>query len=133
MGNPCAPPLAIVFLGRLEQQALSNATSKLGFLVRYIDDYAGIWTHGKDELLKFLRYLNSLHPKIQFTLELDHSDKDTGVPFLDTLVSIVTNSTGRTTLDTEWYLKPTDSGVVLHADLAHPKNTKHNYDQEYVS
>ena len=44
----------------------------------YIDDYAGIWTHGKDELMKFLRYLNSLNPEIQFTL--DHLNKDTVVP-----------------------------------------------------
>ena len=71
MGNPCAPPLAIIFLDRLEQRALSRSVHKPVFLVRYIDDYAGIWTHGEEALTEFLSYLNSLHPSIQFTL--DHS------------------------------------------------------------
>ena len=44
-------------------------------------------------------------------------------PFLGTLVSIVT---GETTLDTELYLKPTSSEIVLHADSAHQETTKHN-------
>ena len=62
MGNPCAPPLAIIFLDRFEQQALGNAALKPEFLVRYIDDYAGIWIHGEEALLGFVDYLNSIHP-----------------------------------------------------------------------
>ena len=113
MENPLAPPLAIIFLDRLEQQALSNAVHKPDFLVRYINDYAGIWSHGEEELLAFLQYLNNLHPGIQFTL--NYSKKDKGVPFLDTLVSITTSNAGETKLETELYFKPTNSGIVLHA------------------
>ena len=74
--------------------------------------------------MEFLDYLNSLHPHIQFTL--DHSRRDKGVPFLDTLVSITTSMSGHTKLETELYIKPTNSGIVLHAASAHPASTKHN-------
>ena len=124
MGNPCAPPLAIIFLDRFEQRALANAEWKPDFLVRYIDDYAGFWTHGEEALLSFLDYLNSLHPNLEFTL--DYTKQDRGVPFLDTLVNIGTSSTGQGRLDTELYIKPTNSGIVLHASSAHPTTTKHN-------
>ena len=50
MGNPCAPPIAILFLDRLERQTLENISQKPKFLVRYIDDYAGLWTHGEQSL-----------------------------------------------------------------------------------
>ena len=86
MGNPCAPPIAIIFLNRLERQALERGSHKPKFLVRYIDDYAGIWTHGKDALLDSLAYMNSVHASVKFTIE--HSEGGSGVPFLDTLVTI---------------------------------------------
>ena len=59
MGNPCAPPVAIIFLHRFESHAVESANVKPSFLVRYIYDYAGIWTHGEESLLDFLAYLNS--------------------------------------------------------------------------
>lgn len=124
MGNPCAPPLAIIFLDRLEQQALEKAVHKPDFLVRYIDDYAGLWTQGEQALIEFVRFMNSLHPNVKFTL--DYSKPDKGVPFLDTLVTIAPSSTGQSKLETELFIKPTNSGIVLHASSAHPTATKHN-------
>ena len=124
MGNPCAPPLAIIFLDRFEQQALGNAALKPEFLVRYIDDYAGIWIHGEEALLGFVDYLNSIHPNLAFTLDFTKDNK--GVPFLDTLVTIETSQAGRAKLETELYIKPTNSGIVLHATSAHPSATKHS-------
>ena len=50
MGNPCAPPLAILFLDQFETKALAASPLKPAFLARYIDDYAGIWTHGQEAL-----------------------------------------------------------------------------------
>ena len=69
MGNPCAPPVAIIFLDRLERQALESALQKPKFLVRYIDDYAGIWSHGEEALLGFLAHLNKVHDTVKFTIE----------------------------------------------------------------
>ena len=111
MGNPCAPPIAILFLDRFERQALERAAVKPSFLVRYIDDYAGLWTHGEEALHDFLAYLNSLHPTVKFTL--DHSGVDKGVPFLDTMVTVEERS-NETKVETELYIKPTNSGIVLH-------------------
>ena len=123
MGNPCAPPIAILFLDRLERRAVEGAAVRPPFLVRYIDDYAGIWTHGEESLLDFLAYLNSLHPTVKFTL--DHSGGGLGVPFLDTLVTVEERN-GVTRIETELYIKPTNSGIILHYESAHPTSTKHN-------
>lgn len=123
MGNPCAPPLAIIFLDRFEQQALSGTVRKPVFLVRYIDDYAGFWTYGEQALTEFLHYLNSLHPNLSFTL--DYSKPNKAVPFLDTSVTL-TSVGGICMLETELYIKPMNSGIVLHATSAHPTSTKHN-------
>lgn len=127
MGNPCAPPIAILFLDKFEQQHLENVSTKPKFLVRYIDDYAGIWTHGEQALHDFLAYLNTLHNTVKFTLEYDKDGS--GVPFLDTLVTIEEQN-GRRRIETELYIKPTNSGIILHYDSAHPKMTKHNMARE---
>ena len=124
MGNSCAPPIAILFLDRFERRALENTNDKPTFFVRYIDDYAGIWTHGQQALLDFVAYLNSLHPTLRFTLE--HSGGGVGVPFLDTLVTVVAHGGGATRIETELYIKPTNSGIILHYNSAHPAATKHN-------
>ena len=78
--------------------------------MRCIDDYAGLWTRGEQALLDFVTYLNSLHPTLRFTLE--HSGGGTGVPFLDTLVTVITQ--GNTSkIETELYIKPMISGMIL--------------------
>ena len=128
MGNPCAPPIAILFLDRLERQALERALQKPKFLVRYIDDYAGIWTHGKDALLDFLAFMNSVHDSVKFTIE--HSEEESGeVPFLDTLVTVEANG-DQCMIQTELYVKPSNSGIMLHYHSAHPTMTKHNMARE---
>ena len=123
MGNPCAPPIAILFLDRFERQALENLEEKPSFFVRYIDDYAGLWTHGQQSLIDFVTHLNSLHPTLRFTLE--HSGGGSGVPFLDTLVTVASDDNA-TKIETELFIKPTNSGIILHYKSAHPTATKHN-------
>ena len=123
MGNPCAPPLAILFLDRFETQALGTSTLKPVFLYRYIDDYAGLWTHGQKALEDFLAFLNNQHPTLSFTME--QSGDGQGVAFLDTLVTVETRG-NQTKLETELYIKPTNSGIILHETSAHPREMKHN-------
>ena len=123
MGNPCAPPLAILFLDQFETKALAASPFRPVFLARYIDDYAGIWTHGQQALEDFLDFLNGQHPNLAFTLE--HSGGGQGVPFLDTLVTVETCD-NITKINTEIYIKPTNSGIILHSTSAHPKATKYN-------
>ena len=123
MGNPCAPPLAILFLDQFETKALAASPLKPAFLARYIDDYAGIWTHGLQALKNFLTFMNRQHPNLSFTME--HSGEGQGVPFLDTFVTIERHD-NTTKLETELHIKPTNSGIILHSTSAHPKSTKHN-------
>ena len=123
MGNPCAPPLAILFLDRFETKALANSPLKPAFLARYIDDYAGIWNHGQKALEEFVAFLNNQHSNLSFTME--YSSHTQGVPFLDTYVTVETRGS-KTTLETELFIKPTNSGIILHSSSAHPKTTKHS-------
>ena len=74
-----------------------------------------IWTHGQEELLKFLEYLNQAHHSIKFTME---SSKDSAV-FLDTIVKVDKNK-----LVVELYTKPTDTHNYLHFNSFHPSHTK---------
>ena len=123
MGNPCAPPLAILFLDQFEQKVLAASPLKPVFLARYIDDYAGIWTHGQQALNEFLQFLNEQHPNLSFTMDCGADGQ--GVPFLDTSVTVETRE-NTTKIETELYIKPTNSGIILHSSSAHPKDTKHN-------
>ncbi|CAH3182280.1 unnamed protein product [Porites lobata] len=54
----------------------------------------------------FLQVLNSVHPSLSFTMELEH---DGSIPFLGT---VLTRCGG--TLTTEVYRKPTYTGLLLH-------------------
>ena len=79
---------------------------------RFIDDIFMIWTHGMDELQKFI-YINSIHPKIKFT----HENSETSINFLDTIVKIDNDRK----LYTTPFEKPTDTHLYLHHTSAHNK------------
>ena len=114
MGSKCAPSVACVFMGDFERQHLSNPSNNQPqplIWLRYIDDIFAIWSHGKDSLLQFNAWLNSRHPKIQFTCIYSKLSVD----FLDTTVKLIDGS-----LQTELYIKPTSSLSYLHRDSSHP-------------
>ena len=48
-----------------------------------------------------------------------------GVPFLDTLVTVESRN-DVTRIETELYIKPMNSGIILNYKSAHPTSTKHN-------
>ena len=101
MGIAVAPNYANLFMDRFETRALSNCPNKPLLWLRFIDDIFMIWTHGRDELQRFINYLNNIHPKIKFTSDIS----DTHVNFLDTTVRIDSDRFIYTTL----YEKPTDT------------------------
>ena len=74
---------------------------------RYIDDCMALFTHGQEELDKWITYLNQCHPSIKFTVE-QSEDK---INLLDTTINIDRNNG---TLCTDLYTKPTDSHNYLH-------------------
>jgi hypothetical protein len=84
------------------------------FIARLIDDCFFLWTHGIDELNKFITYLNNCHSSIKFEVNYSHEK----VCFLDT-VTFITNNTIHTTI----YTKPTDKKQYLFFNSSHPKHT----------
>ena len=88
MGSPLSPVMANLFMEEFEKKALATSTLKSGFWFRYVDDTLSSWAHGLENLHRFLEHINSLHPSIKFTLEIQKEDKT--IPFLD--VRTVSNS-----------------------------------------
>ena len=123
MGTPLAPNYANLFMDRFETIALAGYHLKPLTWLRFINDIFMIWTHGEDSLLKFINYLNSLHPSIKFTHEFSHSS----ISFLDTTVKFNQERELITTL----YNKPTDTHLYLHYTSAHQDSilTKGPYSQ----
>ena len=124
MGTPCAPSFANLFLDDFETKALKNYPKKIEHYFRFIDDIWLLWTHGEEELHKFLKYINSLHNTIKFTMEFSRNE----ICFLDTLVKVdpLDNK-----LYTTLYTKPTDTHSYLHFSSCHPRfvMTKSPYGQ----
>ena len=84
---------------------------------RYVDDIICTVRGDPDEYLKFA---NSLHNNLQFTLE--KVNMDGGLAFLD----INVNVSSKNNITCHWYQKPTDTGIILNfrscAPLQHKKN-----------
>ena len=69
MGSRIAPPIAIIFMGALEDVFLSASHDQPSMYMRYIDDCFCVWPHSPDTLTKYLECLNTVHPTIKFTME----------------------------------------------------------------
>jgi retron-type reverse transcriptase len=72
MGSPLSPILANLFMEDFEEKALSNSPFTTKLWKRYVDDILSIWSHGKESHTTFLNYLNSIHPAIMFTMEIEN-------------------------------------------------------------
>ena len=68
MDMALAPNYANLFMDKFRTKTLEQYPLKPLIWKRFIDDIFMIWTHGEQELHKFVEYLNSIHPTIKFTL-----------------------------------------------------------------
>ena len=68
--------------------------------------------------------INSLHPKLNFTLEVERNKK---LSFLAMCIERNTNN-----LSSTWYCKPTDTGLVLNFHALAPKRCKTSVVQGFV-
>ena len=79
---------------------------------RYRDDCYDPWPHGEHELLNFTRWLNSINPNIQFTVNYKVGE---GVEFLDTYIY---DRDG--ILHTDLFSKQSDTHAYLPPSSCHP-------------
>ena len=104
MGSPLGPLMANAFMCSLEEK-LSKSNNLPSFYNRYVDD-----TLTKQSSLEsaesFLSILNNCHPSLSFTMEVEQEGK---IPFLG---MEITKKDGR--LETKVYIKPTNTGLLLH-------------------
>ena len=126
MGTKVAPTYANLVMAFLEVQMYEQSRIRFGndfykFILeswkRYLDDCFILWKHSFEQLEEFKTLLNSIHDKIQFTMEYSRNQ----LPFLDIL--IIKNNMN---IETDIYFKPTDSKQYLLFSSCHPKHTRTN-------
>ncbi|XP_042202209.1 uncharacterized protein LOC121852182, partial [Callorhinchus milii] len=108
MGSPLSPVIANMFMEKFESDAIHTSTQRPSLWKRYVDDTFVIWPHGLPALNHFLDHINSRHPSIRFTMEVE---KDGKLPFLDILFErrpdgSLGHSVYRKAIHTDSYLKP---------------------------
>ena len=118
MGSILSSILANIFVGFLEKRLFgSNIEYKPEIYFRYVDDSFAVF-YNPDHCLYFLNVLNSLHPSLEFTIEMEENDK---LPFLDVLVK----KTGSCIL-TSVFRKKTFTGLYQRWDSFSPERIKLN-------
>ncbi|OOZ57814.1 hypothetical protein [Solemya velum gill symbiont] len=126
MGTKVAPTYANLVMGFLEQklyqrieEQYQTETSKhiKKAWKRFLDDCFLYWNLPAEQLKDFHDQLNSLHPAIQFTMEIGEEQ----IPFLDVLVKKRGSK-----ITTDIYYKDTDNHQYLDFHSSHPSHTKRN-------
>ncbi|XP_068723463.1 uncharacterized protein [Montipora capricornis] len=79
MGSPLGPVLANIFMCDFEQKWLANVDSRPSIWFRYVDDTFSLFD-SEATAASFLHFLNTRHPNIKFTMELEENQE---IPFLD--------------------------------------------------
>jgi hypothetical protein len=110
MGSPLSPILADIVMQDLEKKAINSLNYELQFYYRYVDDI--ILSLPKAEVNSLLYTFNSVHDRLQFTIE---EEKNRCISFLD--VSLLV-SNDRIIID--WFHKETFSGRYLSYLSNHP-------------
>jgi len=111
MGSPLSPVIANFFMEDFEKKAIEQAVLKSVCWFRYVDDTFVIWPHGQKKLTEFLKHLNRLHNKIQFTMGIEEGH----LPFLD--IDVYRKTDG--SLGHKVYWKPTHTNLYLHQNSHH--------------
>ena len=119
MGSPLSPILAEVFLNNLEVEYISQNTLFRTHILewrRYVDDVFVIFKGSIADIDRFVGFLNTIHPNISFTSEVEHNHT---LPFLDLNISNLNNC-----LSFEIYRKPTHTDHTIPFSSTHPVQHK---------
>lgn len=114
MGSPISSVIAQLVLEDLEENIIKNYDHKINFYKRYVDDC--ITAIDETFINDFLSQLNSYHPKLQFTFEME---KNNSINFLD-LTLIKKNNK----ILTQWYTKDVWSGRYSNFNSTQPFSHK---------
>ncbi|XP_059055428.1 uncharacterized protein LOC131849377 [Achroia grisella] len=106
MGSPVAPLVANIWMEHIETKILTLRPLEISLWKRYVDDVFCIFNGTQQQADEYLKYLNSIHSKTKFTMELE---KDRSLAFLDILVMVRSDGSVTHTV----YRKPT------HTDPPH--------------
>ena len=115
MGSPLGPVLANVFMVHLEETIAPKMEAIMPIWKRYVDDTFTIVK--KNKVSDVLKKINSFHPYIKFTHEVEKEKK---IPFLDVLLEKLPNKT----IETSVYRKPTNNSIYIHWNAYGPKQWK---------
>lgn len=84
MGSPVAPVLANIWMEHFESK-LDFSANGVKLWKRYVDDVFCVMKGSEQEVLQFVLTLNSIHPNIRFTHELEENRT---LAFLDVKVMV---------------------------------------------
>ena len=115
MGSPLGPVLANVFMVHLEETLVPQLQEEMPIWKRYVDDTFSMVKKGKRN--EIISILNSFHPNIKFTHEIE---KEEQIAFLDVLLKREEDGT----LQTSVYRKPTSNSIYIHWESYAPKQWK---------
>ena len=94
MGSPLGPVLANICMCHFEERWVKKGQIRPSLWYRYVDDTFTMF-ESKDTANEFLRYLNSRHESVKFTIDFE---QDNEVPFLDILIKRCPNNTFATSI-----------------------------------
>ena len=115
MGSPLGPVLANVFMVHLEETIVPTLQDHMPTWRRYVDDTFTIVKKGKRD--EVIASLNSFHPNIKFTHEVENEQQ---IAFLDVLLTKEENGKVQTSV----YRKPTNNNIYIHWQSYAPKQWK---------
>ena len=121
MGSSLGPLLANIYMVHLEEEFLlkKNHIFSPTFYRRYVDDTFCLFGMS-DHVQKFLEFINSIDPAIQFDSEVELNDK---LPFLDTLIK---RKSYNLYPEISTKIKSTDKGLFYNFNSFIPDSYKHN-------
>ncbi|VEL09724.1 unnamed protein product [Protopolystoma xenopodis] len=79
MRSPLSPLLEDVYMNKIEEN-FKMSPLQPAVLMRYLDDYFTFWSHGREKLEDFLKFINQIDEQIKFKMEVEEGER---LPFLD--------------------------------------------------
>ena len=116
IGTPFGPEYSCIAVGKQEIEVSESYDGPFPeFYKRYIDDVFGATSMSREDLDRFISFVNDFHPAFQYTFEVSEES----VNFLDINLSITSNE-----IRTSVFYKETDSHSYLKYGSYHPRSCK---------